>query len=82
MFEKTMFLSKYALTAGLLEIPVKPAWDDFVYDARKSIGVASYKIGRDIHYMREDAAKAAETMRLKKIDSLRKQIKDLEVKKF
>ena len=74
------FLSKYALTGGIKEAEGKMIAGDmkgFIYaklDGYESI----YVIGRDVHETREAAVEEAETMRKRKIASLRRQIAKIE----
>ena len=78
---KTYWLAKYALNGGVKEI---------VHTGRASAGGHiypqgtrhSYKIGKDVFESRGAAVAAAETMRLKKIASLKKQLAKLEKLKF
>lgn len=77
---QTGFLSKYALSRGIIEVKVHaPA------DGRAFIeGMAwwSFKIGRDVHATKEEAVAAAEQAKKKKIESLQKQIKKIEAMQF
>jgi len=76
-----MFLSKYALSDGITEHSVERNVDDYV----RLDGFASFnlfKVGRDVHHTREEAAKAANAMRIKRIKSLEKQLAELRAKEF
>lgn len=73
------YLTKYALSnkgeIELVEGSDEPSSGGYVHIGGK-FGV--YKVGRDVHTTSEDALKAVEAARLKKIASLRKQIAALE----
>lgn len=80
---KTMYLSKYALTAGIKSVDI-PANDD-----NGGTGwvcpidyMTYYKIGRDIHETHAAAVEAAEAARLKKIKSMKAQLRKLEALSF
>lgn len=74
-----VWISKYALSKGLFELEVEihdnmasgKAWSDCYHGE-----------GREWHRTYESAAAKAEQMRLKKIESLKKQIEKLEQKRF
>lgn len=72
-----LWLSKYALSSGIKQQMAKEGLIEGKY-----VGVCNsfylYTLGRDIHLTHADAVKAAETARIKKIESLRKQIAKLE----
>lgn len=76
---QTMYLSKYALTNGLEAIAVTV---NDGYARRVDGWWSSYKIGRDIHETYAAAIAAAEAARLKKIKSLKAQLKKLEALTF
>jgi hypothetical protein len=78
-----MFLVKYALSEGIEEVTLNEGCstrDDYVYLVGRSFW--SFKVGRDIFAERTDAEKAADALRLKKVESLKKQIKRLEAMRF
>lgn len=81
--EAKVFLTKYALSSGIEEVELIR---EFKVDNMKFVYVkdkhGSYKIGSEAFFTKEDAIKQAEIMRLKKIESLKKQIKKLENLKF
>lgn len=81
--EAIVFLTKYALSSGIEEVELTREYKvdnmKFVYVKGKC---SSYKIGSEAFFSKEDAIKQAEIMRLKKIESLKKQIKKLEKLKF
>lgn len=81
--EAKVFLTKYALSSGIEEVELTR---EFKVDNMKFVYVkdkhGSYKIGSEAFFTKEDAIKQAEKMRLKKIESLKKQIKKLESLKF
>ena len=76
----TMFVTKYALTLGIQER------DDLREDGSGYVhgkpGFEMFKIGTDVFNSREEAVKAAEAMRVKKISNLQKQIAKLTDLKF
>lgn len=77
---KTYYLSKYALSDGIKVVEADDVSDGYVRpDGYYWI---SFKLGRDIHETEAAAKAAAESMRLKKIASLKKQIAKLEAMKF
>ena len=79
------YVSKYALTKGIYEIEGD---EPYTYETTKgprslvqdkdNMWAPSFVVGVDCHEQLEDAVKAAEKMRRKKIDSLRKQVKKFE----
>lgn len=80
---KTMYLSKYALTDGIKSVEA-PAKDDHGGTGWICpVGYMTYyKIGRDIHETHAGAVTAAEAARLKKIKSLKAQLKKMEALTF
>lgn len=78
-----LWKSKYALTEGIKEVVSRDDADDSGYYIRlEEHSWNLFKIGRDVHTTRQEAVLAAEAMRRKKLDSLRKQIKKLEAMAF
>ena len=75
-----VWLVKHALTDGVTQDVVRLPGLDHVYLENKRW--RSYKIGRDVFSDYGEAAKAAEALRQKKLDRLRKQIGKLEKLKF
>lgn len=76
-----VFVTKYALTIGIEEVELNepPATeDDYVYSGGHGVGSEQYRMGRTAFIARDDAVKAAETMRLNKIASLKKSIAKLQ----
>jgi hypothetical protein len=72
-----VFITKYALTKGVIKVEamlVKPSMVAFSQPHCRE----EYCHGKDWHETREDAVAHAETMRLKKISSLDKQIARLQ----
>lgn len=67
-----VWITKYALTSGIKEMEVEQSenFPDMVYDRNDTY----HGEGRDWHRTRESAIAKAEQMRLKKIESLKKQI--------
>lgn len=71
----TMFVTKYALTAGIQpRDDLREDKDGYVHG---KIGVEMFKLGRDVFRTRDEAVKAAEAAREKKISSLQEQIRKL-----
>lgn len=75
-----VWLVKYALTAGITEEVVRSANDKYAYIVGRSWG--SFKLGQDLFETYSAAVTAAEAMRQKKLESLRKQCMKLEKLKF
>lgn len=76
-----VFITKYALTKGILEKEAEIR--DYGYEiAYVKGGFSSYSLGKEAFRTREQAMERAEKMRLKKIASLKKQIEALEKMKF
>jgi len=77
-----LWLSKYALSSGMREVEALG-----LYAADQNLAMIAgtweiYRIGRDVHTTRNEAAISAEAARIKKIASLRKQIAKLEKLSF
>jgi hypothetical protein len=81
METKTYWLTTYALSSGIEKIQGNVSeWDSrCVYAQDWS---SSCRLGVNVHETEEAARKAAESARLKKIASLRKQIEKLEKLSF
>lgn len=79
----TAYITKYALTSGIKEMPIRKIDDGMVVvgDPHGLNGV-SYFHGKDWHRGINAAKARAEQMRVKKIASLRKQIAALEKLEF
>jgi hypothetical protein len=78
-----VFISKYALTTGILKINAEACFNvdpDMIQD--KTSQYPSYYHKGDWHRTREEAVAKAEEMRIRKIASLKKNIKKLETLKF
>lgn len=77
----TYYLSKYALSEGVEKVESDDRYSkgDWI-DLQDRYGF--YKLGRDIHKVEAEALAAAESMRVKKIASLKKQIAKLEAMTF
>ena len=74
-----LWLSKYALSRGINEQMAETGLIEGKYVRVRVCGYwVLYTLGRDIHATRAEAVKAAETARIIKIASLRKQIAKLE----
>ena len=70
-----IWISKYALTAGIMVEEM-----DFSISSPEYVTNKKYflKLGVDAHKSKEEAVKKANAMQLKKIASLRKQLKKVE----
>lgn len=77
-----LWRSKYALTAGIEEVVSRADVSRPEYIRLEGHGWNLFTLGRDVHATREEAVSAAEAMRAKKLNSLRKQIKKLEAMAF
>lgn len=77
-----LWLSKYALTGGIEEVVSGQDEHQSAYIRLEGYGWTFFKLGREVHLTREEAVSAAEAMRVKKLNSLRKQIKKLETLTF
>ncbi len=76
-----VFITKYALTKGILEKEAEI--HDYGHEIAYVKGeFSSYSLGKEAFRTREQAMERAEKMRLKKIASLKKQIEALEKMKF
>lgn len=76
-----LYCSKYALSKGIEEVIAtseskKYGNRDEYITIEKSLSL--FYVGEDVHILREDAVVEAETARIKRIASLRKQIAKLE----
>jgi hypothetical protein len=85
--EKTKFwISKYYATKGIFEAECEvPSYSNKLVASYKHHSnpewhcyIIGLSIGKDAHITKEEAIKAAEAAREKKIESLQKQIKNLE----
>ncbi len=78
-----VFITKYALTKGILEKEAEIRDYGYEYEIAYVKGeFSSYPLGKEAFRTREQAMERAEKMRLKKIASLKKQIEALEKMKF
>ena len=75
--KQTVWISKYALPAGITEHKADVR-DGCAYPGAPFASFVSFKLGTDAHESREAAVAAAEIIRKKKIEALKKQIKKLE----
>lgn len=76
---KTVYVTKYALSAGIQEVEVRRSSVEGLVVSRRGM---FFKDGSECFASREEALKDAEVRRKKKIMSLRKQIKKLEGVEF
>lgn len=82
----TVYVTKYALTSGIKKCIGEDISDK--YDKKYFRGITDggvyndYYHGSEFHYTEEEALKDAESRRLRKIESLKKQISKLEKLKF
>lgn len=77
-----VWISKYALTDGIVEREVEECDANGRYVYSKADFWQSFRLGGDAHKTREAAVAAANSMRLEKIASLKKQIEKLEALDF
>lgn len=82
--EAKVFITKYALTKGIQEVKanITKSWPDNVRFASVYGFYTDFVVGRNAFIDKSEAVKQAEKMRLKRIESLKKQIKKLEDLKF
>lgn len=78
---KTVWISKYSLTKGIYSAEAE------IKDSSEGrtgilIGFSFYKIGRDCHFDKANAVKAANEMKIKKLQSLDKQVKKISALEF
>ncbi len=84
---KTYFMTNYALTKGIKPMKCVDEYSAEMGSGRHyvklaGIGLYWFEVGKDAHETEAAAKAAAESMRLKKIASLKKQIAKLEAMKF
>lgn len=80
--EKKIFVFKYALTKGIIEVDAEIKQGIYGEFAKvKDRGNLIY-LDKDYAHTKEEALKKAEDMRIRKIESLKKQIVKLEKMKF
>ena len=77
-----VWITKYALTKGILEIECVKIGDAGVREVGNSFPTYYHGEGNEWHRTKESAIKKAEEMRQKKIESLKKQIEKLEKMRF
>ena len=76
----TAWISKYALTIGIFSVKAEDCRDGVIRDLTTSVPCYYHK--SDWHMTREEAIKQGEKMRVKKIASIKKQLKKLDEMKF
>lgn len=72
------YVTKYALSSGVVEMDLNVTFGTSSVEYLRGGNWASFVRGRDAFENRDDAVKAANAARVKKIASLQKQIKKLE----
>lgn len=77
-----VWITKYALTKGVLEKEVNICGDGMVKEADNRFPVYYHGDGKERHKTKESAFAKAKEMRQKKIAFLRKQIEKLEKLRF
>lgn len=81
--EQNIYITKYALSEGILEKEARIRdYGNGHLRAFVNGHYSSYGIGSEAFFTKEDALKNAEKRRLKKIESLKKQIEKLKVLRF
>lgn len=81
----TFWVTKYALTSGIMEVQAE--WDSdrpqmITWGERSAASIMQFAHGNDWHRLEVDAKNRAEQLRKKKIASLKKQLARLEAMKF
>lgn len=76
-----VWISKYALTGGITE-HMAEIKNGAAYPGAPFMSFTSFTLGKEAHLTREEAIKAAEVMRKKKLAALKKQIAKLETMEF
>ena len=79
---KKIYIAKYALSAGIKEAEIDNRYNNDEGWIWPKGCCMNFELGKQVFYTKEEAIKQAEKMRLKKIESLKKQIKKLENLKF
>lgn len=78
-----VWITKYALTRGIIEADGELTSSDSVIILNRGLSLPTYWFYKgDWHSNKQSAIKKAEEMRQKKIESLKKQIKKLEEMRF
>ena len=79
-----IWISKYALSGGITEHECEPPKEGsyYVCPGAPFMGFVSFALGKTAHATREEAVKAAEVLRVKKIAGVRKQLAKLEKLSF
>lgn len=78
------YITAHALTRGIRHVEVdRDRWNgSFIHERIGGYCRATYKIGTDAFASREDAIAKAEAIRIRKIDSVKKQLAKLEAMTF
>lgn len=76
-----IYVTKHALTTGITEHEASISGDASTASFRGD-GYWHFYYGKDFHLTKEDAIERAEEMRIKKLQSLDKQIKKISKMKF
>lgn len=79
--KQKVFITKYALTKGIEEVEMEVRLDTRSCYGRYN-GYISLFYNNEFHLTKEDALRDAEKRRVKKIESLKKQIEKLECLSF
>lgn len=84
MITVKFYVTKYALTTGIIEVEGRKCDSDMIEYTPKgsSYRLYAHKEGRDWHRTREAAVQRAETMRRAKLASIEKQVKRLKAINF
>lgn len=77
-----VYITKYALSTGIIETDDAEICSNIISGDMISSKKYGYFYGNDWHKKKEDAVLRAEVMRIKKIESLKKQIEKLDKMKF
>ena len=78
-----VWITKYALTKGIIEVDGELISSDFVSILNRGVSLPTHWFYKgDWHSDKQSAIKKAEEMRQKKIESMKKQIQKLEEMRF
>lgn len=78
----TAYITKYALTEGILELRVELVGDNMVKCTTSTYPQYFHREGRDWHRTKESAIARAEVIRATKLKSIEKQIKRIKELRF
>ena len=81
---QSVFVTKYALSGGITEHHVdnQHVRDGYVYPGKPFMDYTGFKLGVEAFFSRDEAVAASIAARVRKIESLNKQIRKLEALSF